>query len=258
VTGIDVPLRVAAADGSVWATAFRSGELGRIDASTGAVTGRVPVGRVAEGVTVGLGSVWVVAQDAGRLVRVDPATATVVGTADIGVGARLVSTGPGAVWVSNYQNGTVLKIDPASLAVTTSPRVCGGPQGIAATSGEVWVACTLDSTVVRVDPSTLAVTAKLATPAAPDGLAIGADGRLGSWPSRVRPWSSSTGTPLAWRAPAYSAPFRSSTTRPMTTSRSAPTPSGSPRSRTTACIGSTGHDGLRGLRGPTTRTDYPR
>ncbi len=61
VKGIDVPLRVAAADGSVWATAFATGELVRITQSTGEVTQRVPAGKGAEGVAVGLGSVWVVA-----------------------------------------------------------------------------------------------------------------------------------------------------------------------------------------------------
>ena len=178
VSGIDVPLRVAAADGSVWATSFGSGELVRITAATGAEAGRVAVGKGAEGVAVGLGAVWVVAQDAGRLVRVDPGGATKTGEADIGVGARLVTTGGGAVWVSHYQNGTVLRIDPTSLAVTASPRVCGGPQGIVATPDAVWVACTLDNVVARLDPTTLAVTARVATPPAPDGLATDGKGRI--------------------------------------------------------------------------------
>jgi streptogramin lyase len=178
VKGIDVPLRVAAADGAVWATAFGTGELVRITAATGQVTQRVPVGKGAEGVTVGLGSVWVVAQDAGRLVRVDPSTSAVAGSADIGVGARLVTTGAGAVWVSHYVNGTVLRVDPATLAVTTSPRICGGPQGIVATAEAVWVACTTDNVVVRLDPTTWAVTARVPTPTAPDDLVAGPDGRL--------------------------------------------------------------------------------
>src|SRR6476659_4293946 len=54
VKGIDVPLRLAAADGSVWATAFGTGELVRISATSGEVTHRIPVGKGAEGVTVGL------------------------------------------------------------------------------------------------------------------------------------------------------------------------------------------------------------
>lgn len=71
---MDVPLRVPVGEGSVWATAFGTGEVVRIDPATGAVTGRVDVGHGAEGVTAGLGSVWVVVQDAARLVRVDPTT----------------------------------------------------------------------------------------------------------------------------------------------------------------------------------------
>ena len=178
VSGVDVPLRVAAADGAVWATAFASGEVVRIDPATGKVAGRVAVGKGAEGVAIGLGSVWVVAQDAGRLVRVDPAGTTVTGGADIGLGARLVTTGAGAVWVSHYRDGTVLKVDPASVATTASPKACNGPQGIVATDTAVWVACTLDNTVVRLDPTSLAVTARAPVTGAPDGLALAPDGRV--------------------------------------------------------------------------------
>jgi streptogramin lyase len=178
VKGIDVPLRVTAADGVVWATAFGTGELIRITAASGELSQRTPVGKGAEGVAVGLGSVWVVAHDAGKLVRVDPSTSAVAGTADIGVGARLVTTGGGAVWVSHYANGTVLRVDPTTMAVTTSPRICGGPQGIVATANAVWVACTTDNVVVRLDPATWAAAARIITPTAPDGLVAGPDGRL--------------------------------------------------------------------------------
>ena len=178
VAGLEVPLRLAAGSGAVWATAFGTGELARIDPGRGTVTGRVAVGQGAEGVAVGLGSVWVVAQDAGRVVRVDPAGTTVSGGATIPVGARLVTTGAGAVWVSHYRDGTILKVDPASLAVTTSPRACGGPQGIVATDAGVWVACTSDNTVVKLDPASLAVTARVPVAGAPDGLALTPDGRI--------------------------------------------------------------------------------
>lgn len=178
VPGIDVPLRVAVIAGAVWATAFGAGELVRVAPATGRVTGRVRVGKGAEGVAGGFGSVWVVAQDIGRLVRVDPRTATVVGQADIGVGARLVTTGLGAVWVSQFQTGQVLRVDPTSLAVTRSASLCQGPQGLLATADAIWVTCTADDVALRLDPSDLSVTRRVTLPDAPDRIVAGASGTL--------------------------------------------------------------------------------
>jgi len=172
VTGLDVPLRLLASDGALWATAFGSGELVRIT-STGAVDGRVAVGAGAEGLAAGFGSVWVVAQDAGRLVRVDPRRLAVVDRIEIGVGARLVTTGLGAVWVSHFQDGRVLRVEPRTRAVRKSGQLCQGPQGLVATAAAVWVTCTKDNLLLRLDPTTLKATARIPMPEAPDGLAAG-------------------------------------------------------------------------------------
>lgn len=177
VPGIDVPLRLRADAGGVWATAFGTGELVRID-TAGRVRGRVPVGKGAEGVAVGFGSVWVVAQDAGRLVRVDPERRTVLGRVDIGLGARLVTTGLGAVWVSQFAEGRVLRVDPATRTVTRSDQLCQGPQGLVTTHGAVWVTCTKDDVLLRLDPRTLAATARIPMPQAPDGIAVGPGGTV--------------------------------------------------------------------------------
>jgi streptogramin lyase len=172
VGGVDTPLRLLASDGAVWATAFGSGELVRITPA-GEVSGRVAVGKGAEGVAAGFGSVWVVAQDAGRLVRVDPRRLKVESRVDIGIGARLVTTGPGAVWVSQFRDGRVLRVNPATRSVTASAVLCQGPQGLVATAHVVWVTCTKDNVLLRLDPRTLKTTLRVPMPEAPDGIAAG-------------------------------------------------------------------------------------
>src|SRR4051794_28300547 len=72
VPGTPLRLVLAGQDGALWVSAFRSGEVVRVDTATHRVTDRVAVGAGAEGVADAFGSVWVAAQDDGLLVRIDP------------------------------------------------------------------------------------------------------------------------------------------------------------------------------------------
>ncbi len=107
VTGVVQPIRVADAAtdialgaGAAWVTDALDDAVMRIDASTGTVRDRIPVGRRPTGVTVGAGAVWVANNGDGTVSRVDPRTAQVTDTIEIGASPQDILFADGRVWVS--------------------------------------------------------------------------------------------------------------------------------------------------------------
>jgi virginiamycin B lyase len=150
------------ADGIVWYTAQRSGQLGRLDPATGKVE-LVPLGRGAapHGVVVGPdGAPWVTESGTNAIVRVDPKTRAVTswalpearGYVNLNT---LTFDRSGRVWFTG-QNGIYGRLDPASgnIRVWDAPRG-RGPYGIATTpDGEVYYASLAGSHIARVDLDT--------------------------------------------------------------------------------------------------------
>jgi virginiamycin B lyase len=150
------------ADGIVWYTAQRAGQLGRLDPSSGKVD-LIPLGPAAapHGVVIGPDRApWVTEGGTNSIVRVDPRTREVkrwplpeargyvnLNTATFDKRGRIWFTG---------QNGIYGRLDPASgaMQVWDAPRG-RGPYGIATTpDGDVYYASLAGSYIARVDPDT--------------------------------------------------------------------------------------------------------
>lgn len=146
-------------DGTVWYTAQRTGQLGRLDPSTGKIE-LIPLGRgsAPHGVIVGPdGAPWVTDSGANAIVRVDPATRQVRGwPLPEARGYVNLNTATfdkrGRVWFTG-QNGVYGRLDPRTgdMQVWDAPRG-RGPYGIATTpDGDVYYASLAGSHIARVD-----------------------------------------------------------------------------------------------------------
>jgi virginiamycin B lyase len=151
-----------AADGSIWYTAQRTGELGRLDPTTGE-TRHVKLGENSSphGVIVGPdGAPWVTDSGLNAIVRVDPETAEVrryplpTGERNVNLNTATFDRS-GVLWFTG-QGGVYGKLDPASgkVEVFEAPRG-RGPYGIATTpDGSVYYASLAGSHIARVNPET--------------------------------------------------------------------------------------------------------
>lgn len=151
-----------APDGTVWYTAQRRGELGRLDPATGE-THHIPLGAgsAPHGVIVGPnGDAWVTDGGLNAIVRVDGESEQVdvfplppgSGRANLNTAAFDTS---GTLWFTG-QNGIYGRFEPGSgdLEVYQAPRG-SGPYGITGTpDGSVYYASLAGSYVGRIDPQT--------------------------------------------------------------------------------------------------------
>jgi virginiamycin B lyase len=155
-----------APDGSVWYTAQRSGELGRLDPATGK-TEHIPLGRSSapHGVIVGPdGAAWVTDSGLNAIVRVDPKTKVVkvfalpAGTPYVNMNTAAFD-GKGVLWWTG-QSGYYGSVNPATGQTRVWPAPRGrGPYGIAATpSGEVYYVSLAGGHLARIDTATGAAT----------------------------------------------------------------------------------------------------
>lgn len=147
------------ADGIVWYTAQRDGQLGRLDPKTGK-TELVPLGNGAapHGVIIGPdGAPWVTEGGTNSIVRVDPRTREVKswplpesrGYVNLNT---LTFDKRGRVWFTG-QNGVYGRLDPTTgaMQVWDAPRG-RGPYGIATTpGGDVYYASLAGSHIARID-----------------------------------------------------------------------------------------------------------
>ncbi len=148
-----------APDGTVWYTAQRLGELGRLDPATGE-THHIPLGAgsAPHGVIVGPdGAPWITDGGLNAIVRVDPITEEVqVFRLPAGGGNANLNTaafdGRGRLWFTG-QNGIYGRLDPAGGQMEVFPAPRGrGPYGIAATpEGDIYYASLAGSYIARID-----------------------------------------------------------------------------------------------------------
>ncbi len=151
-----------AADGGVWYTGQRSGQLGWLDPATGD-TRTIPLGpgSAPHGVIVGSdGRAWITDGGQNAIVVVDPATdeVTVYSLPAERPSANLNTAafdGNGVLWFTG-QNGIYGRLDPATGAMEVFDAPRGpGPYGITATpSGEIYYASLAGSYVGKIDIET--------------------------------------------------------------------------------------------------------
>jgi YVTN family beta-propeller protein len=166
---------VAVGRGAVW-VGKSAGGLARVDAESGDVVAKVPVGNSPSSIATGLGGVWIADDVDNTVTRIDPKSINAVtATTPVGQEPAAVAVGEGAVWVANAQDDTVSRIDPDTAAVTGTIPVGRRPTGIAAGGGAVWVANSLDSTVSRIDPETNRVEAATEVGEAPQDVTVAHD-----------------------------------------------------------------------------------
>jgi streptogramin lyase len=149
--------------GSVWAGDAPSGDLVRIDPTSGVPTARIDL--VSETPFAGTpaspdDALWLVGLDATHLVRIDPATN---GLRHVDLSSPLqdsaqVVAGEEGLWVTRPVDDSVERLDPETGRRLEAVRVGRDPTDIAVGGGFVWVASGRDGTVARVDPETLDTT----------------------------------------------------------------------------------------------------
>lgn len=151
-----------APDGTVWYTAQRRGELGRLDPVSGE-THHIPLGQgsAPHGVIVGPnGDAWITDGGLNAIVRVDSETEQVdVFPLPPGSGRANLNTAAfdrsGTLWFTG-QNGIYGRLEPSSgrIEIYQAPRG-SGPYGITSTpGGSVYHASLANSYVGRIDPET--------------------------------------------------------------------------------------------------------
>lgn len=151
-----------APDGTVWYTAQRTGELGRLDPATGR-TEHIALGRgsAPHGVIVGPdGGAWVTDSGLNAIVRVDPKTKAVkvfalpVGTPYVNMNTAAFD-GRGVLWWTG-QSGFYGSVDPATGTSRVWPAPRGrGPYGITRTpGGDIYYVSLAGSHLARVDTKT--------------------------------------------------------------------------------------------------------
>ena len=138
----------------LWAAAFGSGELARIDVDTGDAVVRIPPpGGPSEviGLAVGFGSLWASHETAGRVFRLDPESGAVEAEIDVAGPSRLLITDD-SVWLSSYATGKVIRIDPDTNEVVYRAFLRGNINGITLGFGSVWVSDTANGMLYRLEP----------------------------------------------------------------------------------------------------------
>lgn len=140
----------AAANGdTLWVAPF-SGELTRLNPSSGRVTGRVDPNSGPTGIAIGSGAIWITDGEAGNVIRVDPTG--LLNTIPVGHGPSGIAVGDGGVWVADTGDNAIVRVDPDTHAIKTTIPVGPQPTGVAVGAGSVWVTNSGDGTVTRIDP----------------------------------------------------------------------------------------------------------
>ena len=156
--GEPVAPRWFASDGqSLWVHEPTS--LVRVDLTTSAITGRVPMEWMEYGyLTTGAGAIWQTDYERDALLRIDPVAGKVVASIPVGSAPEGVAVTAGAVWVADHHGGAITRVDPKTNRVVATvpigPTGDDGPLTMTAGPDGVWVDVPNMASVVRIDPAT--------------------------------------------------------------------------------------------------------
>jgi PASTA domain len=168
------PTAMAAVPGGVWLASWDEGGLLRVDAATGRITARVPVGLPQHGpysIAYGAGSLWVTDFRTGDLLRLNPVSGRLVAKVSLGA-PSYVTVGGTSVWATVFGHvrgaywNRLVKIDPATDRIVGDLPVAGdyGPGGMmVAAAAAVWLHIDGGPFVQAAEPARLVVTARTQT-----------------------------------------------------------------------------------------------
>lgn len=155
---------LAASGGSVWTGSLTSGDVIRIDPSTGKVLKRIPAGVRVFNLVAAPGAVWAVGNASGTVTRIDSRTGRVTSTVPVGAAPYDAEWGFGSLWVASSGEGTVWRITGGK--VVKKIKIGIEPNGLTAYGGALWVSDHTIGKVVRIDPATNRITGTVHLPGA--------------------------------------------------------------------------------------------
>ena len=173
------PTGIATDDRWVWVTNRLDHTLSRIDPNDES-TKTFAVGATPLGVATAAGSVWVADSDSNLVVQVDAKSGTITARVPVGNGPSALAATPqgDAVWVVNSRSGTVFRIDTTTANVTAAQAVGADPTGIGIGTDGVWVAVPSTSEIVKLDPASGQIIGRFPVGASPRSLVVDSAGPL--------------------------------------------------------------------------------
>jgi streptogramin lyase len=150
---------VLAAHGSVWFGHIGTGQLTRVDASTGEVSAVIDIspdpGTDRWDLLAVADDQWVYASSLDEsLVKIDPTTDKVVQRIPVNTSIYRLELHGGAAYITSLDGGRVTRVDLAAEDVVWQAAAGVNPGGLEVTDEGVWVASYGDAAVLRLDPET--------------------------------------------------------------------------------------------------------
>ena len=166
---------IAASDDSIWMVTDKHSTLLRIAPSTNSVRQRIPITAGSYNPIFSDGVVWVTGVDANIVTAVDAASGEVLAKIPVGPKPRFLTAGGGSVWSLNQGDGTITRIDEKSRTVTGTvlAEIPGTGGDIAYGADSVWPSL-FGAPLTRVDANTLKVSQQWVGPGG-DSLRVGFD-----------------------------------------------------------------------------------
>jgi DNA-binding SARP family transcriptional activator/DNA-binding beta-propeller fold protein YncE len=138
---VERPLAIAVGGGALW-IATVSERILRVEPTTGAVTGTIPVPAQAWGLVANATNLWaLIGIGGGEIWRFDPDSGTPSGTVSGADGNPIdIAIDHGALWAADIDPGAVSRADTSKGAIVETVPLGQRPTAIAVGEGGVWVA----------------------------------------------------------------------------------------------------------------------
>ena len=147
-----------------------------IDPNTNTLVGAVPVDNLPTRIAAGMGQVWALSSVGGTMSRINARTLTVSNSVAVNAGhghLSSVALGADEGWVA--YNGTLVFISPESFLfarILFERNGYGDIPDVAADKGSIWVTSQLRRAVIRVDRASRRVDTTISAPAVPRAVAV--------------------------------------------------------------------------------------
>jgi YVTN family beta-propeller protein len=168
-----------------------NGAVGAIDPKTNTLVGKVPVRNLPTRIAAGMGQVWALSSYGGTMSEIDPRSLMVASTIAVSASSRAlppslepavpplldsVAFGSGQGWVT--YNGTLVEIRRSGglIPITFARNGYDDVSDVAADGRSIWIGSQRQHAVIKFDPAVLHVVATVHIPAVPLAVAAAGDG----------------------------------------------------------------------------------